>query len=257
MATFTATSTPTQTGADAPNQPIADPKGGGLIKPEATQEASQEVRPTWLPEKFKSPEDMAIAYGELEKKLGGKPKAEGETQPQQEQAQNSEQATGFAKYSNEYFEKGTISEDSFKELESKGIPREYVNQYIKGFEASQQAEVSSILSDIGGESEFQAMSQWASDNLDDSDLSAYNNAVTSGNKEQASFAVKGMYARYKSGVAGKEPRLLSGDTRVSGATDVFRSTAEVVEAMKNPKYKSDPAYRKDVEQRLARSNVFN
>jgi len=254
MPTLTAVSTPTQTGPDAPNQPIADPSGGGLIKQEQPQEASQEVRPTWLPEKFKSPEDLAVAYGELEKKLGKPAKTE---KPEGQPDANTEVATGFAKYSEEYFKNGSISEDSLKELEAKGIPREYVDQYVRGYEAYQTAEVTTILGEIGGESEFKSMSEWASENLSENELSAYNDAVTSGNKEQASFAVKGMYARYKSGVAGNEPRLLSGNTRVSGDVNVFRSTAEVVEAMKNPKYKSDPAYRKDVEERLARSNVFN
>ncbi len=253
MPTLSVTSASNPTGADAPNQPIADPSGGGIIKTEQPQEASQEVRPTWLPEKFKSPEDMAKAYGELEKKIGSPKEALEEETPQEAPA---ELPSTFTKYSNEYFERGEISEGSIKELESKGIPRAYVEQYVKGYEASQQSEVSSILSEIGGEAEFKAMSEWASENLGEGELSAYNQAVTSGSKEQASFAVKGIFARYKSG-GSREPRLLSGDTRTSGATNVFRSTAEVVEAMKNPKYKSDPAYRKDVEERLASSNVFN
>jgi hypothetical protein len=253
MATLSVTSASNPTGADAPNQPIADPSGGGIIKTEQPQEVSQEIRPTWLPEKFKSPEDMAKAYGELEKKIGKPKEVSEDVTPTEAPA---ELPTTFSKYSNEYFERGDISEESIKELEGKGIPREYVKQYIKGFEASQQSEVTSILGEIGGESEFKAMSSWASENLDEGELSAYNQAVSSGSKEQASFAVKGMFARYKSG-GSREPRLLAGDTRASGATNVFRSTAEVVEAMKNPKYKSDPAYRKDVEERLASSNVFN
>ena len=66
MPTLTAVSTPTQTGPATwiSNRLIGCI--GGLIKQEQPQEASQEVRPTWLPEKFKSPEDLAVAYGELE-----------------------------------------------------------------------------------------------------------------------------------------------------------------------------------------------
>lgn len=244
----------TQTPADAPNQPIADPNGGGLIQQD-NQTPTQEVRPTWLPEKFKSPEEMAKSYSELEKRFG-QPKQDA-TKTEQPQDATQQPVAGFQKYSDEYFSNGKLSDDTYSELATKGIPKEYVDQYMKGFEATQQAESNSIISEVGGDSEFKAMTEWASESLTEEDLNIYNQAVSSGNREQASFAVRGMYARYKGGVQGREPRLLTGDTRISGSTDVYRSTAEVVEAMKNPKYKADKAYRKDVEEKLNRSNVFN
>ena len=37
--------------------------------------------------------------------------------------------------------------------------------------------------------------------------------------------------------------------------DVFRSQAEVVEAMSDPRYERDPAYRNDVFDKLDRSNI--
>ena len=41
-----------------------------ISQPENTSQTSeQEVRPNWLPEKFKSAEELAKAYGELEKKM--------------------------------------------------------------------------------------------------------------------------------------------------------------------------------------------
>ena len=41
-----------------------------------------------------------------------------------------------------------------------------------------------------------------------------------------------------------------------GNQDEFRSTAQVVAAMKDPRYGKDSAYTKDVEQKLGRSSVF-
>jgi hypothetical protein len=250
-----AVSTPvTQTSADAPNQPIADPRGGGLIQQD-NQTTTQEVRPTWLPEKFKSPEEMAKSYSELEKRFG-QPKQDA-TKTEQPQDATQQPVNGFQKYSDEYFSSGKLSDETYSELTAKGIPKEYVDQYMKGFEATQEAQSQAIISDVGGEEQFKAMSTWASEALSESELEAYNRAVSSGNKDEASFAVKGIYARYRAGAGGLEPRLLAGDTSVSGPSDVYRSTAEVVEAMKNPKYKADKAYRKDVEEKLNRSNVFN
>ena len=41
-----------------------------ISQPEnTTQSSEQPVRPNWLPEKFKSAEELAKAYGELEKKM--------------------------------------------------------------------------------------------------------------------------------------------------------------------------------------------
>ena len=37
--------------------------------------------------------------------------------------------------------------------------------------------------------------------------------------------------------------------------DVFRSQAEVVRAMQDPRYDSDPAYRNDVMMKLERSDI--
>jgi len=37
--------------------------------------------------------------------------------------------------------------------------------------------------------------------------------------------------------------------------DVYRSQAEVVRAMSDPKYENDPAYRQDVYNKLERSNL--
>ena len=36
--------------------------------------------------------------------------------------------------------------------------------------------------------------------------------------------------------------------------DVYRSQAQVVEAMSDPRYETDPAYRQDVADKLERSN---
>jgi hypothetical protein len=68
------------------------------------------------------------------------------------------------------------------------------------------------------------------------------------------MAISGLHAKYvaKSGV---EPRLIGGKAP-RDAGEKFESTAQLVEAMKDPKYQSDPAYRRKIEARLARSSIF-
>jgi hypothetical protein len=212
---------------------------------------------------------MAKAYGELEKKLGAPreeaPKAEAQPKatetkaPDQPQATDAAQTaweTKFADFSKEYSEKGQLSDDSFNKLTEMGYPREVVEAYIEGQRAIAEKSTSGLLSEIGGQDNFVAMRDWAAANVPENELNAYN-AALEGSPEQAAFAVKGMYARYQSAQGGnfKQPRLLSG-SQTGGSMSPYRSTAEVTRAMSDPKYKTDPAYRKEVEQRLAVSTVF-
>ena len=90
------------------------------VSEEQTQE-TQEDRPDWLPEKFKSAEDMANAYSELEKKLGAganeqeEQQEEQPTNDEQNKEDNTEQDTNtndvIVEASKEFFENdGVISE---------------------------------------------------------------------------------------------------------------------------------------------------
>ena len=53
---------------------------------------------------------------------------------------------------------------------------------------------------------------------------------------------------------GYEGRMLSGK-KADSRGDVFRSQAELVAAMNDPKYENDPAYRADLIAKLDRSDV--
>jgi hypothetical protein len=61
------------------------------------------------------------------------------------------------------------------------------------------------------------------------------------------LAVEGLQARFSS-TEGNEPKLVTGQAGQS--TEVFRSTSELVTTMADPRYKSDPAYRTDIEKKL-------
>jgi hypothetical protein len=65
--------------------------------------------------------------------------------------------------------------------------------------------------------------------------------------------VAGLQAEYER-QNGYEGEMLTGKA-AQPQSDVFRSQAEVVQAMSDPRYDSDPAYRNDVFQKLGRSNI--
>lgn len=214
-------------------------------------------RPDWLPEKFATPEDLAKAYAELERKQSQKAPASQPTETSDIEGarQVVEQAgVDFEALSAEFAASGALSDQSYAMLEAKGFPRELVDDFIDGQAAKAQLYRTEALTPIGGEEAFADMVQWAATGgLTTEEIMAFNNQVESGNLAAAKMAILGLKARFDA-ANGTEPTLLNGNAPASG--DVFRSTAELTAAMKDPRYKKDPAYREDVRQKLARSNIY-
>jgi len=49
--------------------------------------------------------------------------------------------------------------------------------------------------------------------------------------------------------------MITGKAAASKSTNIFRSQAEVVRAMSDPRYDKDPAYRQDIYNKLERSDL--
>lgn len=234
---------PTVTG---PNAPETQPKDAGATPatpaPSSEPAAAPSVgdRPSWLPEKFKSPEEMAKAYGELEKKQSGK----------LDQIPPPAPVIDLEVFNKEYSETGSLSEDSYKALESKGIPKQYVQAYIDGAKALAEQQINSLTAEVGGREAYTAMIQWASQNLAPEQVEAYNKAVSAADPAQQALAIRGLHAQYKQAAG---PSLLAGRANGGSAHAPFQSWSQVKEAMSNPKYAKDPAYRAEVTERLRNS----
>lgn len=208
--------------------------------------------------KFQSVDDLAKAYQELERKLGQKPQEAAKpevTDLTPEKLDELAQKNGFdiEDMSSYYEANGGLSEDHYAQLEKAGIPRAYVDQYIAGVEAEAERARDSIFQEVGGEQAFQAMSQWALANLSKEDLGRYNLAVESGDMDTVRSAVMSLAYRYQKAV-GTNPKLVNGQN--GGGAGGYESLAQLTAAMQDPRYEKDPAYRREVEARLARSNIF-
>lgn len=174
---------------------------------------------------------------------------------------------------NEHWHKtGTLPDDAYAALEGQGVSRAVVDQWLAGVtrteaagekearldererQARDEATAHEVYTAVGGEEVYQRMAAWARVNLSPQEQDAYNNIMNGGNSSAIHLAVAGLEARYRKAL-GADPRLLSGG---GGAEDlsVYRSAAEVTEAMRDPRYKTDPAYRQDVAARLLRSDIF-
>lgn len=235
---------------------------GQLIEQEASTETSSAPpsdRPAGLPEKFNSWEDMAKAYSELEKKLGqpkdpaAEPPPEGgdpaslEIEPPANLPANVTESD-FAKYNQEFMEKGELSDTTYEDLAKKGIPRETVDAYIAGQYALVEKRQAAGFDLVGGKDSYQQMVQWAAANLTKDETAAFNTAVN-GSWELAQIAIQGLQARYTK-AAGKNPSLVQGTAGNEGGSMAFTSREEVKAAMRDPRYKVDSAYRNQIAERL-------
>ena len=246
--------------------PDANQEHDKAMLEKAEQLESNSNRPEWLPEKFKSAEELVASYQELEKKLG-QPKQEAEetiTEEQRETIQEQENEVAqvmdkagldFNVFQQEYEENGELSQEAYDALSKAGFPKTLVDTWIQGQEALQGDLNNEVYQSVGGEDSYLSMLEWAKDNLPENDISAFNASVETGDRNLVKFAVQGLYARYRTEVGGNEPQLTQGSASESSGGS-FQSAAELTAAMRDPRYAKDPSYRKSVANKLARSSVF-
>ena len=210
---------------------------------------------------FQSQEDLLAAYQELKAsqdqyRQPGEPQTAQEIYGEAVGNRLEEAGVDYSKMNDYWQENGEITEKHYKELEKAGIPRGIVDAHLNGLrnEATVlQSDLVAIKNTYGGEEAFTAMQYWARDNLTDAEKAAYSKGI-SGDLETVKLTVAGLHARYANAV-GNEPNLISGKA-ATYSSDKFESTAQLEEAMNDPKYKKDPAYRARVEEKLSRSSIF-
>ena len=207
--------------------------------------------------KYKSVEELEKAYEHLQSKMG-KPE-ESTEEPEvpevtpeapKEEAEQLVATKGidYSALESEWQDKGSLSEDTYKQLEDAGIPQNMVDAYIAGQEALTQSAIKSMHSIAGGEAEYNDMIEWAQDSLSESEIGAFNSSLTDNAKTE--FAIQGLAARYR---AEKGPSLIRGSSSPSSSAG-FSSKAEMTQAMSNPQYARDPAFRADVQRKVALSS---
>ena len=224
-----------------------------------------EQRPDWLPEKFKSAEQMAEAYANLESKLGSNEQAQ-ET-PEETTTETTEQAEAsdvqqavenagvdFNALQSEYNELGGLSSDAYEALEEAGFSQDLVNSWIKGQEALTSNYQSAVYDSVGGEEVYGEMTSWASDNLSAGEIQAFDKAVTSGDLDMVKMAVTNLQSKYQA-AEGTDPTLVSEGQSSNSAGGVYGSWAEVTAAMNDTRYESDVAYRQQVSAKIGRSKL--
>jgi len=222
--------------------------------------------------KFKSAEDLEKAYLELQKKLGQNDTDEAsseeeDTENDESSSEETEETQEVAPEqqllldaSSEYYANNqqlkpeTIQK--LKELPSEKLIEAYLelqksNPIAQAATPLSDADAQAIVQSVGGTDSYNETLAWASENLKPEEVAAYDNVVNSGNKDAIFFAVQALNQRYRDAV-GFEGQTISGKA-VKQTVKGFRSQAELARAISDPRYRNDPAYRLDIEAKLAAS----
>ena len=223
--------------------------------------------------KYSSAEELESAYLSLQKKLGQQEEEtdyeesdegyEAEEESDEEVSDDAPAVSLINEASAEYYENdGTLSEETierFSEMSSTDLVNAYLEIQAKNPQASTQstemseAQVNSVQNAAGGEANYKRVIEWAASNLPDAQVDAFDSVVDSGNPAAIGIAFQGLQRQYDE-TNGYEGRMLQGKP-ASSAGETFRSQAELVAAMGDPRYDTDEAYRNDILQKLDQSDL--
>lgn len=226
---------------------------------EALEEDQQEL----LAGKFKDAQDLEQAYIELQRKLGDPSQRDEDSDKatvDEDQEEQEEPSTDFLdrlwqESQDEYSEETLKALEEMDAADLAQMYLEYRNEVEESSAVPQVTEndVVEIKGSVGGDEAYSNMIAWASQNLGEQEIAMYDAVMERGDPLGMFFAVQALAARFydASGVDGEMLTGRAPGNEVQG----FRSQAELVRAMSDPRYENDPAYRFDIEQKLERSNL--
>jgi len=214
--------------------------------------------------KYKDANELETAYKELEKKLGEKSEPVSEDQ----ESENETEEEGSDDYEPNLldilWEEGTndsLSKETFEELRNTD-PVEVAKMAMAQRDRMQGAPQSRDFSEqdvnqlqglVGGEENYNQMLGWAQQSMPSQEIELFDAVMDQGNPLAAYFAVQSMALRYQDSV-GREGQMVTGKAPKAQG-DTFNSQQEMVQAMEDPRYHDDPAYREAIMAKLERSNI--
>ena len=234
----------------------------------ALGEQAMSAQEELLAGKFRDAEELEQAYIELQKKFSSRDPNEQQQVEEPVAEQQVEEEEGVEPSDNIldtlWVEglNGEFSEDTIKSLQEMN-PTDLAKMYLEyrmqaerntvQTEDITETDLSNLRNIAGGDDSYSDMMRWAGESLSPKEIEMYDAVMDNGDINAMSFAVQALFSRYQD-ANGIEGELLTGKP-ASTQKDVFRSQAEVVRAMADPRYDTDPAYRQDVYAKLERSTL--
>lgn len=228
-------------------------------------------RPDYIPEKFWNAETgeadlegLAKAHRELEQKFHADhrddPKEETASGDDNEQGSRDEprglmELDSVKKAQDEFAANQELSDETIAALEKDGISRSMVDAYIEGRRSQASQFERAAYEGAGSAENYNAMIEWASQNLNDAEARAFNVQIESGDPEVVKAAAASLYQRYA------QDANMDGDAvggrGGSARSTVFESRAEMAAAINKVDpttgkrlYDVDSGYRAEVMRKI-------
>jgi hypothetical protein len=242
-------------------------------------------RPDHIPEKFWKDgqvdvEGLAKSYRELEKKQSGAktedtpadatktetpppPATPADVTPEHAQTATPDatrealKSTGldYDAISARFQANGKLADEDRAALKGIGLTDSVIDSYIAGQQAQANQFVATVTEPVGGPQEYAKIQTWAAANMTPAEKVAFNNIMNGSDVEAAKFAIAGLKSKYDAAV-GVEPQLVNSGNTAPSLGPVYRDNSELMKDMQDPRYKTSEAFRRDVRERLARSNIL-
>ncbi len=217
--------------------------------------------------KYKDPQELEKAYLELQTKLGSNEQETSEELEIEPEGKKEEKEEKEDEVTSDLLDRlwdeaqgKNYKDETLKEL-SEMSSRDLAQMHLKYRADNQQTQPQVIseqqvtqLKDIaGGDKGYTNMMGWAKDSLAKQEIDMYDAVMERGEPLACYFAVQALKYRFDD-ASGVDGEMLTGKASSSQGSS-YQSQAQLVEAMDDPRYENDTAYRQDVMKKLERSNL--
>ena len=227
----------------------------------AVGEKMQEAQDQLLAGKYKNAEELEKGYLELQQKLNGKETEEKAEEPKAEQEKAEETTSILDTLWEEATSGKEYTQETLKQLESMSatdLAQLYLEERQKGNDALavesrdfSEEEVTQLKCIVGGDANYTNMLNWAQKSLNEQEVKMFDAVMAKGDPLAAFFEVRSLAYAYNDAI-GYDGNMVQGKAP-KASNDQFRSQAEFVKAMSDSRYEEDPAYRRDIMDKLERS----
>lgn len=154
----------------------------------------------------------------------------------------------------EYNEYGALSSKTMADLAQAGYPSEVIEGFIESRQNLESEFTNAVYNSAGGEQAYNKVIEWAQGNLSNKVLSSFNRAIDNNNLEAVTLMFEGMKAKMIAKQGTRNPTIMGGGV-TNGGYKGFSNKQEVVEAMSDPRYGTDPNYTRAIEMKMYYTQV--
>lgn len=262
--------------ATAPSAAPGDPSFLGSRESAAAppkppgQPTGTSARPSWLPEKFATPEAMAQAYQQLEQRLGAggapapapagtpsTPPSAGPTLegaialPAPPPAPGGDWRAAAAPFAKTWAEQGKLTDAQYAQLAQMGHDRAMVDTFFGGQAAMVQLRVRDAEQRVGGKDALKSMLAWAGTNLPPQDVQRFNAARLSPDQGEFELMVDAVNARWRKATGGNPAPGVVGAGSSAEGTKPYANVQEYYADIAKPEYDKNKSFRDECDRRAA------